>query len=167
MNKSYNIAKGGLLTALSLIFLYLGSIMPTNKLAFLTLASCIIPLSLLMLGVKSAVIIYAASSILSLLLGLKGSALVYTLFFGSYGFIKYYCEALRKPILEIFLKLAFFNVTVFISYIVYKLLFIEIPTFKISFYLLAVGLQIAFIFYDYALTLIIAYINKRLPNILK
>ena len=161
MSKASNLAKGGLFTALTVVFLYLSNIVPTNRLYLLALASSIIPLSIMTTTIKNSIVIYLASTLLSLLLGLKGGALAYAIFFGLYGFVKYYVEKLRKPIYEIAIKLCFFNTCVYLIFILYKLLFLNFPKVNIPIYYAIAMLQVVFVLYDYALTVFIAYINKR------
>jgi len=159
--KSNNIAKGGIFTALSLILLYLSSIFPTNKLFILGIASCIIPLSIMLTGVKNTLVVYAAVSILSLfLIPSKLIAISYILIFGSYGIVKYFIEKLRSMTLEIILKLLYFNISFAIIVFIYELVIVKIP--NINIYLLIFVLQFAFIIYDYALTAFIAYAYKNL-----
>lgn len=162
MNKSQSIAKGGLLSALTVILIYLSNIIPTSKLTILTIASALIPLAILSIGVRNAFVVYLVSTILSLFLGLKGSAMVYGIFFGTYGFIKYYLEGLKKATLELPLKIIFFNICLFLSYFIYKSLFLQIPNISYPIYIVLIGIQVAFIVYDYALTIIIAFINRNL-----
>lgn len=159
--KSNNIAKGGIFVALSLILLYLSSVFPTNKLFILGIASCIIPLSIMLTGVKNTLVVYAAVSLLSLfLIPSKLIAISYILIFGSYGIVKYFVEKLRRIPLEFILKLLYFNITCAIIVFIYKLVIVKIP--NINIYLLIFALQFAFVIYDYALTAFIVYANKNL-----
>lgn len=156
-----NLTRGGIYTALTILFVYLSSVSPTSKLSLLALASAIIPLAILTTNVKNAVLVYVASSILCFLLGLRGMAIVYTLFFGIYGLAKYYIERLRKLPLEYILKFIFFNMSFLIIYYFYRLVFTEMVKVNFPLYILVLALEVAFFLYDYALTTIIAYINKR------
>jgi len=161
--KSNHIAKGGIFAALSLILLYFSSIFPTNKLFILGLASCIIPLSIMVTGIKNTIVVYSAVSLLSLLIiPSKLISVAYILIFGSYGFVKYFIEKLRNIPLEIVLKLLYFNITSATIINVYKLVLLKIPNVNVNIYLLVFVMEIAFIVYDYALTSFISYANKHL-----
>jgi len=161
--KSSHIAKGGIFAALSLILLYLSSILPTNRLSILVLASCIIPLSIMVTGVKNTIVVYGAVSLLSLfLIPSKLISITYILIFGSYGFAKYYIEKIRNIPLEIILKLLYFNVSSAIIVVAYKLLLLKVPSINMNIYLLIFVVEIAFVAYDYALTTFISYANKNL-----
>jgi hypothetical protein len=161
MNKASRIARGGIYTALSVILLYLSSRLPTSRLTVIALSSAIIPLSIITLDIKSSILVYAATGILSFFLGSGFTALSYIAFFGLYGFVKLYVERLRKAVLEIVLKLAFFNSSLFIMYIFYTTVFVALPVFNFPIYYLAILAQVIFIVFDYALTILISYINKR------
>lgn len=167
MNKSKGIARGGMFTALSLLCVYLSTIIPTSKLYILGIASCIVIISILTTGIKYSIIVYTATSILSLiLLGTKWNVLSYIILFGSYGFIKYYIEKMNKLILEIILKLIFFNICVVLMYYLFILFLGNTPTFKIPLGFVFVMLQPIFLICDYAVTLFISYMRRHyLKNI--
>ncbi|MBC8060643.1 MAG: hypothetical protein H7Y18_08250 [Clostridiaceae bacterium] len=162
MSKALNIAKGGLFTALTIIFLYISAIVPTSRLSFMALAAAMIPISIISTNVRNSFAVYAASSLLSLLLSLRGTAFMYIVFFGLYGFVKYYVERLRRAILEIVLKLLFFNSSLYLIYLIYTLFTLGLPRVSIPLYYIIAILQVVFIIYDYAMTVIISYMNKRL-----
>lgn len=166
--KTSNLTKGGIYTALSLLFIYLSNILPTNKFFILIIVSCIIPISILTTSLKNSITIYIATSLLSLLLlGIKLNVLSYIIFFGSYGFIKYYIERMNKLPLEILLKLVFTNICAVIIYFLYTLLFIDVMNLKFPIYIFVIALEIIFLFYDYALTLFISHVSKHYLKKLK
>jgi hypothetical protein len=167
MNKSKGIARGGLYTALSLLCVYISTLIPTSKLYVLGIASCIIIISVLTIGIKYSIIVYAATSILSIfLLGAKWNVWAYIILFGSYGFVKYDIEKLNTLVLEIILKLAFFNVCVIAIYYLFILFLGSAPAFKIPLGFAFVMLQPIFLICDYAVTLFISYMRRHyLKNI--
>lgn len=161
MNKSTNIARGGLFTALGVLFIYLSTVIPTSRLYVLGLASCIVPMSIMMTNIKNGFIVYAATSLLSLLIvGFKGNVIAYIIFFGLYGFVKFYIERLRNMTYEIILKLLFFNLALGIIYLFATLFFPSLIKINISIYMALIMVQFIFIVFDYALTLFIAYIDR-------
>ena len=162
MSKALNIAKGGLFTTLTIIFLYISSIVPTSRLFFISLAAAIIPISIITTNIKNSVVVYAAASLLSLLLGLRGIAFMYIVFFGLYGFVKYYVERLRKVVVEFALKLLFFNSCIYIIYSIYKVFTFGLPKVNIPLYYATAILQVVFIIYDYVMTVLISTMYKRL-----
>jgi hypothetical protein len=164
MNKASNIAKGGMITALSIILLYFSSIMPTNKLSFMIVASFLIPLSIINLNFRTSLIMYCATSILSLfLVPLKGIVVLYIIFFGLYGFIKFLIEKIRNFPIEILLKLVYFNIVLVLLNLLYKQLFATMIDIKYLTTYLAISIilsQVLFIFYDYLVTLMIHRFSK-------
>ncbi|OFI05096.1 hypothetical protein CLOACE_19150 [Clostridium acetireducens DSM 10703] len=166
-NTSY-VTKGGLITALSIIFIYISTIIPTNRIFILAITSCLIPITVLISNIKFAFIVYLCTSLLSLMLvGLKSQVILYIIFFGLYGIVKYYIEILRKPLIEIILKFLFFNVSVILTFFVFKKLFINNLSIKIPIIYIIGIMEIVFLLYDYALTLFINYFNNHFRKILR
>lgn len=160
--KSLYMAKGGLLTAVGVILVYTSGIIPVNKAFLLAIASFIIPLSILMTDIKNTLVVYICTSVLSIILcGFKFTVIAYILFFGLYGFIKFYIEKIDKILLEIILKLIFLNACAALLFLIYSLFFPGLFNFRFSLYLIVIGLQIVFLLYDYVLTLIIGFINRK------
>ncbi|WP_160672890.1 hypothetical protein [Clostridium sp. C8-1-8] len=159
--KASHMAKGGIFTALSVIFLYLSGVLPTNRLAFIALASILIPISIMATSISTSVLIYVSTSILALLLANKLTAFLYIIFFGSYGFIKYYIERINSILIEYVLKIIFFNLCFFVIYKLYSVFLITDAMKKVPVWLLIIGAQVGFLVFDYALTIAItAYIRK-------
>lgn len=161
--KTSYLSKGGLFTGLSVIFVYLSSIVPVNKIFLLGIASSIIPLSVVTTNIKNTLVVYFATSVICLFVsGSKITVISYIMFFGLYGIIKYYIERLRKIHIEFILKLAFFNAVVFTLFYAYKAFFPGIVNINMPFYILLAGSEIVFLVYDYVLSLFISYINRYL-----
>ncbi|MFL0197675.1 hypothetical protein ACJDU8_19195 [Clostridium sp. WILCCON 0269] len=167
-NTTSYIAKGGLLTTIGVILVYLSGIVPINKAYLLALSSFIIPLAVIITNEKNAVAVYMSTSLLSILIcGLKLTVLSYVVFFGLYGLAKYHIEKLRKLPIEIILKLVFFNLCLLILFLLYSLFFPGLLKIKVHLYLIIIVTQIVFLIYDYLLTLFINYINKYILKALK
>ena len=158
--KSRYIAESGLLVALTLVILYATSVIPISTLSILTVASCLIPISIIRTSIKNTILVYAASSVLSFFLFPTNIALYYTLFFGVYGIIKYFIEKAKNIPLEIFLKLISFNILLGIIYFITKSFLVVISP-DLPLWILWLGTQIVFLVYDYALTLAISYFLRR------
>lgn len=158
--KSKHIAESGLLVGLTVVVLYAASILPISTLSILTVASCLIPISIIRTSIKNTILVYIASSILSLFLVPTDIALYYALFFGVYGIIKYFIEKVRKLPLELLLKLIAFNVLLGVTYLIAKN-FLGILSPEFPLYILWLAAQIIFLVYDYALTLIISFFLNR------
>ena len=163
--KSKYIAESGLLVSLTLVILYATSIIPISKLSILTVASCLIPISIIRTSIKNTILVYVASSVLSFFLVPTNIALYYTLFFGVYGIIKYLIEKAKNNPIELFLKLISFNILLGIIYLITKS-FLIISTSNFPLWIIWLAAQIVFLIYDYALTLVISFFLKRFHKLL-
>jgi hypothetical protein len=134
-----------------------------------------VPIGLMRGSLKTACLIYMSSSMLSFFIVPLNIALLYTLFFGMYGLIKYFIERYRNLPLEIVLKLVFCNIMFFVVFIFmqrflgYNVLnklsnifsaHLPLNSQKISLLLIGFVIQFAFIIFDYALTLLIDYYQR-------
>lgn len=158
--KSKHIAESGLLVGLTVVILYAASILPISTLSILTVASCLIPISIIRTSIKNTILVYIASSVLSIFLVPTDIALYYTLFFGVYGIIKHYIEKIRNLPLELLLKLITFNILLGLNYLIVKN-FLGILSPEFPLYVLWLAAQVIFLVYDYALTLIISFFLNR------
>ena len=173
--KAHDLTLGGILTALTAIVLYLTIVIPTNTLALLTLASVMVPIALMRTNLKTAWVVYIASTLVAFLLIPSNTALMYCLFFGCYGIVKYFIERKNHLPIEVLLKLIFFNIIFFIGFYLFKNLlglnilnnmqavishFSFASIEKGPFVLLWFSGQIIFLIYDYALTLLIDLYRK-------
>lgn len=162
--KSNNIAQSGIIVALTLAILYSTSLLPISTLSILTIASCLIPISIIRTTLKNTILVYLSCSILSFFLVPINICLLYTLFFGIYGIIKFFIEKLDNLFLEVILKLFIFNILLSIIYIIFK----SFLGFEIEFSLLIliVIAQIGFLIYDYALSIIISYFYNKINKLI-
>ena len=161
-NKSSVLSRGGLITALGVLCVYLSSYLPTNRIFLQGLGSCLILISILTLGIKNSLLVFFSTSILAIFIsGIKLTTLSYLIFFGSYGFIKYYVEKLNKIVFEYIIKLLYCNLCLFILLYIYKAFFPALLNFSTSIYVALIFAQIAFLIYDYTLTIFISYFKKR------
>ena len=171
---------GSILTAITLLILYMTLLIPTNTLALLTLASITVPVALIRENIKTSLLVYITSSLLGVILLPLNISLLYILFFGCYGLIKHFIERLDRLPLEWLLKFIFFNTMLIIGYTFFEHLITPgsldgliylinklLPTLNLSPILIAFILaQGCFIVYDYAFTLLIdfyyTYLDKHL-----
>ncbi len=118
MSQSGKTAMGGMITALSVVVL-----MPTALEVFVyalpAFAGMLVMFSVIELDKKWAFGIYAAVSILSLMLvPNKVAAVLYAAFFGYYPILKAILESRLPKVPEYILKFAVFNVSMIVSYAV-------------------------------------------------
>jgi hypothetical protein len=89
------------------------------------------------------------------------------LFFGHYPIFKYLIEKGRKAVVEVLLKLAVFNISGLLYYLLFKSLFVaELPLQLTKNSVLLIGfigaLQLVFFAYDYVFSRLLFYYKSRL-----
>jgi uncharacterized membrane protein len=162
------IALSGIMGALAVVCLLLAAILPTSTLAFYALSSFFISIIIIEFNSRAGLLFYLATSLLSVAIVPDKMAIVpYVLFFGLYGFVKFYIEKLNKLIPEYILKLLFFNICLAAAYFLVRYFFVENITSKLPWWVLIAGLEVVFVIYDYTYTLFIIYYSHRLKKILK
>lgn len=116
--KSYKAALGGVMTAMALVFLLLGAFFPFSTYAAPAAAALCVAVFHLELGTAAALTMYAAVSLLALLLGAdKEAAFLFTMLLGYYPVLKRSLDRLRSRAVRIALKLAVANVSVAAMYL--------------------------------------------------
>lgn len=158
---SKRLTSNAFLISLTVIILYLNLILPISTISILTLASVLIPIALIRNSIKDAFLVYLSSSLIGLFIIPINIILLYILFFGVYGIVKFFIEKLNNLILESILKLTFFNTILLISFCFFKII-LGINLIQIPIWLFIIISQIAFLFFDYALTLLISFYIEKL-----
>lgn len=178
MNKklSFKITLGGIVAAMSLIFMFFTGVVPIMAYTLPALAGAFLIVIVIELGKKWAILTYATVSILSFFLTPdKEAAMLFTMFLGYYPIIKSFLEKIKFRPLEYVSKIAIFNVSIILAYqIIIRIFstpelldeFKEFGKYSIPIFLIAAN--VAFILYDIALTGVIStYINTFRPKIMK
>ena len=177
MAPSKSIALGGILTALSLLILYLLLIVPTNTLTLFTVSSFLVCLAHLVVSTRTAWLVYVSTSLLSFFFIPLHFTVLYVLFFGCYGALKLRIESLNHRLLESFLKLAFLNsmfliTCLFLDKVLGLMIFEPFKLLVLNWFpdlsmlpllIILGGIQIAFTLYDYGLTLLLELFTRYLP----
>ncbi len=173
MNNTHNnigrkVSFGGIITALSLICLYMSNILPTNRLLFYAISSMFISAIVIEIGVPTAVITCIAIDILAFtILPNKILLIPYILFFGYYGILKYYIEKLNHIVIEWVIKILYYNsIMALIYYIVTKVMG-ETINIKNYLWFIIILLEVAFIIYDIGYSLGISYYNQHIRKRIK
>lgn len=152
-----------MLAALSLLLMLLTRAVPFSEMALPAVAGVLLIFAVMEMGAGWALVIYAAVSLLSLLVAFEnGAALYYILFFGLYPILKNYVERIRTRPLQWAAKLALFNLCAVALYFLTARLF-GMPQ-AIARYGLALAVavvNVTFVIYDFALSrLIVLYVYK-------
>ena len=111
---------------------------------------------------KTTLLVYIGSSVLAyFIIPDKTLCLFYVLIFGPYGIIKFFIEQKRNTPIEIILKLVYFNVIIFISFLLYKQLFMPTMELQYPLIIMFIGGNVAFFIFDYVLTVFINSIRTK------
>ena len=157
-----------MLAALQLVLLYMGTALPSWKLALTACAGIINAAVLIECGVSSSILAFVAVSALgAVILPQKSLALLYIAFFGYYPLLKSAAEHTSGRVLEWIVKLAVFNVACAICWIAFRYGFItDFVLPDIAIVLLWLGLNAVFVVYDIGLSrLIMLYIQRVHRNL--
>lgn len=157
-------ALGGVLAALSLLLLYLATLMPTGRIGMVAVAGLVPAAGVVSGGLAVGFLCYGAAGLLALLLlPDKGCALLYAIFFGLYPMVKSAIERVRKLPLELLLKLAFFNVVLAILLFGFSsILFPFLPEFLHSPLPIFLVGNVVFLLYDFGFSKLITYYATRI-----
>ena len=162
------LAFGGVLTALSVICLYLSGVISINTFFFLALTSCFIGVMYIEGKTRYSLLTYLAVSFLSFLLPVDRISLIYYAgFFGYYPVLKGYIERIRKLSVELILKGVLFLLISFFG--VYFLSFVMGITLseKFSLNIIIFALFVILYIYDYALSVFFSFYERRIKNKLR
>ena len=153
-SKSGYIAFGGVGVALSLVFMYLSSVVPYCKLTMLFVSSLIVGLTVAVTNNKIAVIHYILVSAISLLIVPdKINALIYCLCLGNYPLIKYCAERIKSRFIVRTIKFFLYNLYILSAFFVGNEFFnLSFFTVSIQTVVLWAAVLLLFYVYDYIYT---------------
>lgn len=145
------VAYPAILGALSLVLVYLASIVPTGNWGLVALAGVLPAAVVVSVGLYAGGLCWLAVSILAfLLIPDKFCVLLYAALFGLYPMVKALIERLRNKPLEYLLKLAFFNASFTLIYVVMKqAVLASLPQALSVVWLLYLAGNVVFLLYDY------------------
>lgn len=162
------ITTSSIMTALTLVFLFGSSYVPTGKIALLALTSMCMLVTVLNCGVKHAWIQFVATSLLALLfIPSKGNVFLFIGIIGYYPILKLHIESIKNIKLEWLVKIMFFNALLIVAFFVVKYIILSYLSLGVimdfvlaNTFLVVVILEISFIFYDYFLSFFARYYNE-------
>ncbi len=155
------VSYGGLATALSVILLLMSGYLPSGKAATMFMASVTVFVMCTLTNKKTAFVIYAATTLLSMLIIPSALAVLlsYGICFGNYPVIKTYLEQKTTVLGQILSKMVIYTIYFFLVYAA----FVFVAGFSIPyavFIMYFCGI-IVFAFYDWLLTYTGIYILSR------
>lgn len=165
-NKTYTIALGGICLALTVIFMFAGSVVPGIELTLFAVSSLFVAVMILESGVKAGMLLYAAAVILgAVLIPNKLAIIPYAFFFGYYGILKFFIEKVHNAAVQLLLKACFFAAILCIGLLGFRGLLlgaVNLPDYPVAILIIAGILML--LVYDYIYTLIINLYLKRIKN---
>ena len=169
VKKTYFVALGGMLAALSVTLMFFSALFPIANLVLPGMAGVLLICAVYEMGEGWAFIIFAAVGILSLLLPTsKESAIYYIFFLGHYPIVKSYIERLKAKPLKWAVKLITFNICVAAALIVsVKIFGFTDNMFKYGYVFLALLLNVTFVVYDIALSGVVRLYSTRIRKIMR
>lgn len=160
---AHRVSLTAMFASMSLLFLYLASVLPTMNIAMFFLSSVFVMGLVLEEEIGLAFMMFAVVSLLSLLLMPDRLMVIpYIIFFGHYGIGKYYIETnIRDKVVRYIIKLLYYNVALILIYLIAQVASSEaldhLIAFNISLWVLIPLAEIAFVLYDYVFTKVTGY----------
>lgn len=158
-------AFAAVLAAASVALLYLGSLLPTGRLALVAAASLLPAAAVLAGGAGLGWLVYCATALLALvLLPDRSCAVAYALVLGWYGPVKSRIERIGRLWLEWAVKLALFCAVAAVFYFAFSAMFASlVPLSRLpARWLLVPLLLAAFVLYDVAFARLIGVYARRI-----
>ncbi len=150
------LARLAILTAIGVVLLLLGSVLPAGRLALIAVASLPVCVTLMMYGVKWSLGVFVLTAALGALLFPGAGAIMYVAFFGYYPIAKSLFERIHKTWLGWVCKLALYG----LAFVVYWLLARALFTFtggELAWYVLCPLGAVVFVLYDIAYSSLIRF----------
>ena len=157
------VVHAAVLGALSLVFLYMGTLVPSGRWGIAALAGLMPAGAIISGGMLSGVLCWLGTAILAaLLVPDKLVVLLYGALFGLYPIVKNLVERLRKLPLEYILKLAFFNLAFTAVFFTMKAAVLEsLPVALNVVWLMYLAGNAVFLVYDYGFSKLIGLYFAR------
>ncbi len=166
---AHRVSLTAMFAAMSLLFLYLASVLPTMRIAMYFLSSVFVMGLVIEEEIGLAILMYIAVSLMSLLLMPNIIRVVpYVLFFGHYGIGKYYIQTrVKDKVVRYILKLLYYNIALALIYLLAReIIFQDVLDTGIAFWLFAVLAQVAFVIYDFIFDKVATFYFNNLRRLL-
>jgi len=162
-------ALAAIFTALSVVLLYFACMLPSGRLGLTAAAGFFPAATVVSCGLKAGLLCYGGSGLLALfLVSDKGLAMLYLLFFGLYPIVKGWIEKRRRLPVELCFKFAFFNLMFsLVLRVASALLLSLLPFGRASTGLLYLLGNAVFLIYDFGLSKVICFYQKRMDQVLR
>lgn len=168
-SKAAKVAFPAILGAVSLVFLYVASVVPTGNWGVVAVAGLLPAAAVISAGLKAGFLCWAGVSVLAfLLLPGKFCALLYCVLFGLYPMVKALIERIQRKALEYVLKLVFFNAAFTLIYLVMRAAVLDsLPSVMSVVWLLYLVGNVVFLVYDFGFSKLIGLYIMRFGRMMK
>lgn len=168
-SKAAKVAFPAILGAVSLVFLYVASVVPTGNWGVVAVAGLLPAAAVISAGLKAGFLCWAGVSVLAfLLLPGKFCALLYCVLFGLYPMVKALIERIQRKALEYVLKLVFFNAAFTLIYHVMRAAVLDsLPSVMSVVWLLYLVGNVVFLVYDFGFSKLIGLYIMRFGRMMK
>ena len=154
---------GGICTALAVIFMFGASFVPGIELTLFLISSLFTAVMVLEAGAAGGLSVFAAASLLGLILVPNKLALIpYIFCFGYYAVLKFYIEKIKSGVLQMTIKVIYFAAIVLLGLLVFKSVLtagIHMPDWPVAGLIIA-GI-VMLVLYDYVMTFLINWYRRR------
>lgn len=162
------LAFGGICTALSLICLFLSSVITINTFALLALSSVFVGIMYIEGGFKYSLTTYFSVALLAFLLPVdKLSFIYYVSLFGYYPVLKGIIEKTKKLSVEIIIKTVFYIIISFAGVFALSFFLNQELSEKFPWQVVAVLGVFALHIYDYCLSIFFGFYENRIRSKIK
>jgi len=149
---AHRVSLTAMFASMSLLFLYLASVLPTMRIAMYFLSSVFVMGLVIEEEIGLAVLMYIGVSLMSLLLMPNIlRVLPYVFFFGHYGIGRYYIQTrIKDKIAGYIVKLLYYNVALGLVYLLaQQIIYEDVLSTGMAFWLFVVLAEVAFVIYDF------------------
>ena len=166
---AHRVSLTAMFASMSLLFLYLASVLPTGRIAMYFLSSIFIMGLVIEEEIGLAVLMYIGVSLMSLLLMPNIiRVLPYVLFFGHYGIGKYYIQTrIKDKVAAYIVKLLYYNVALGLVYLLaQQIIYEDVLSTGVAFWLFVVLAEVAFVIFDFLYDKVSSYYFNNLRRLL-
>lgn len=166
---AHRVSLTAMFASMSLLFLYLASVLPTGRIAMYFLSSVFIMGLVIEEEIGLAVLMYIGVSLMSLLLMPNIiRVLPYVIFFGHYGIGKYYIQTrIKDKVAAYIVKLLYYNVALGLVYLLaQQIIYEDVLSTGVAFWLFVVLAEVAFVIYDFLYDKVSSYYFNNLRRLL-
>lgn len=167
-NKTRKMTITAMMVALSVIFIYLSSVVPAGQLGLIAISTLFGIAAVVEVGISSGILVFAGTSILCILLVPdKNIAFTYFLFFGYYPVLKSLIERLHNLLAEWALKLLSVNVALTVIVFVFSGLIFNVFRFGGNLLVFYVIVNLIFVAFDIGISKLISFYLHAISSKIK